>query len=187
MIVRPETPADRDAVREVQETAFGEVREAELVDAVRASDRYVPELSLVAEEDGEVVGHVMLSYVDLGDARVLCLAPVGVRPERQGRGIGGALVREALQLADERGEPLVVLIGNPAYYGRFGFRPAEELGLEHPTPVAPGVFQAIPLAAYDPRLRGRLVYPPAFDVVAEPETERPTWVERVLGRVSHDV
>jgi putative acetyltransferase len=185
MIIRPETPADCDAVFSVQEAAFGKAAEARLVDAIRASDRYVPELSLVAEEDGEVVGHVMLSYVDLDDTRVLTLSPIGVRPDRQGRGIGGALVREALRRADERGEPLVVLEGNPAYYGRFGFRPAGELGIELATPAPEGAFQAIPLRAYDPELSGRLVYPPAFDVAAEPE--RPTWVERVLGRVSHDV
>lgn len=185
MIIRPETPADREAVFAVHKAAFGKAVEAELADAIRASDRYVPELSLVAEEDGEVVGHTMLSYVDLDDARVLTLSPIGVRPDRQGRGIGGALVSEALRLADERGEPLVVLEGNPAYYGRFGFRPAGDLGIELATPAPEGAFQAIPLSAYDPELRGRLVYPPAFDVVAEPE--RPTWVERVLGRVSHDV
>jgi putative acetyltransferase len=185
VIIRPETPADHEAIFAVQEAAFGKAAEARLVDAIRASDRYMPELSLVAEEDGEVVGHTMLSYVDVDHARVLTLSPIGVRPDRQGRGIGGALVREALRLADGRGEPLVVLEGDPAYYGRFGFRPAGELGIELATPAPEGAFQAIPLTAYDPELRGRLVYPHAFDVAEEPV--RPTWVERLVGRVSHDV
>jgi putative acetyltransferase len=143
--------------------AFGREQEATLVDAIRASDRYVGELSLVAVDGGEVVGHVMLSYVDLDGRDVLQLSPLSVAPDRQGEGIGSALSREALRLADERGEPLVVVLGHPTYYPRFGFRPAASLGIEPPDPSMPAeAFMVAPLGAYDPALRGKVTFPPAF-------------------------
>jgi putative acetyltransferase len=161
--LRAETPADYEAIAAVTTAAFGKRQEARLVEAVRASDRFVPELSLVAEAGAEIVGHVLLSYVDLGDRRVLELGPMSVSPANQRRGVGGKLVREALRRADERGEPLVLVLGHPSYYPRFGFRPASALGIEPPDPSLPDeAFMALPLKAYDPALRGRVVLPPAF-------------------------
>jgi putative acetyltransferase len=125
----------------------------------------VPELSLVAVEGGTVVGHAILSYVGLQHRpdRLLELGPIAVAPEHQRRGVGAALVREALARADRRQEPLVLVLGHPAYYPRFGFRPAAELGLHPPDEKIPrDAFMAIPLAAHDPRLEGRVVFPPAF-------------------------
>jgi putative acetyltransferase len=162
-LYRAETPADRNDIAAVTTAAFGRVREARIVDAIRASDRFVPELSLVAEADGQVIGHVMLSYVDLGSTRVLELGPMSVHPRNQRNGVGGRLIREALRRADERGEPLVLVLGHPSYYPRFGFRPASEFGIEAPDPSLPDeVFMALPLKAFDPGLRGRVVLPPAF-------------------------
>ena len=111
----PRRPTIATAIRDVTTAAFGREQEARIVDAIRASENFVPELSLVAELDGQVVGHVMLSYVGLdGDARrVLELGPLSVAPEHQSTGVGGALTREALRLADDRGEPLVLLLGHP--------------------------------------------------------------------------
>jgi putative acetyltransferase len=163
--IRAERPSDRDAIRTVTEAAFGREQEARIVDAIRASENFVPELSLVAERDGRVVGHVLLSYVGIdGDARqVLELGPLSVAPEHQGHGIGAALTREALRLADDRGEPLVLVLGHPGYYPRFGFRRAHELGITPPGEGIPAeAFMAIPLRSYDPTLRGRAVFPPAF-------------------------
>ena len=139
MRIRAESPGDRDAVAAVTRAAFGRDDEARIVDAVRASDGFVPELSLVAEEGAELVGHVLLSYVLLEGpgVRVLELGPVSVRPERQRAGIGSALIGEALRVADERGEPLVLVLGHPGYYPRFGFRPAAELGIAPPDPDLP--------------------------------------------------
>jgi putative acetyltransferase len=167
--VRPEADADRDAIAAVNTAAFGQPDEARLVEAIRTSDRFVPELSLVAVADGRVVGHILVSYVDLigDDVRgVLQLAPMAVAPERQSQGIGGALVRAALAAADRLGELLVVVVGHPMYYPRFGFEPAERFGIEPPEPLPAGVFMVAPLAAYDPAVRGRVRYPPAFDSVA---------------------
>jgi putative acetyltransferase len=164
LTIRPETGRDEAAIAEVTAAAFGKQREARIVDAIRRSDRFVPELSLVAELEGVVVGHLMLSYVDLDDdsRRVLELGPMSVAPERQRSGIGSALVEEALRRADDRGEPLVLVLGHPTYYPRFGFRPASTLGIVPPPGVRDEAFMAVPLRAYDPSLRGQVVLPPAF-------------------------
>jgi len=138
-----------------------------MIDAIRASDGFVRDLSLVADEDGEIIGDVLLSRVGLEGAEwlLLELGPISVAPARQRQGIGSALVREALRRADERDEPLVLVLGHPSYYPRFGFRPASELGLFPPNPAIPAdAFMAVPLRAYDPALRGRVVFPPAYAI-----------------------
>jgi putative acetyltransferase len=166
--LRAEEPADRDAIAAVTAAAFGKQREARMVDAIRSSDAFVPELSLVAELAGEIVGHLMLSYVGLeGSARrVLELCPMSIEPERQRRGIGSAFVHKALRRAENRSEPLVLVLGHPTYYPRFGFRPASELGITPPEPSIPDeAFMAIALRACEPALRGRVVFPPAFSAV----------------------
>ncbi len=163
--IRAETAADRAAIARVTSAAFERELEARMVDAIRASEGFVAELSLVAELETEIVGHAMLSYVGLAglSRRLLELGPLSVAPDHQRQGIGEALTREGLRLADERGEPLVLVLGHPTYYPRFGFRPAAELGLAPPEPDAQAeAFMAIPLRAYDPAIRGRVVFPPAF-------------------------
>ena len=163
MRIRREAPADREAIAAVTRAAFGREDEARIVEAIRESDRFVAELALVAADGEEVVGHLMLSYVDLDEHRVLELAPLSVAPERQRKGIGSALVRKALRLAQDRGEPLVLVLGHPSYYPRFGFRPASSLQIEAPDPsIADEAFMVLPLEAYDPTLCGRVTFPPAF-------------------------
>ena len=104
-----------------------------MVDAIRASEGFVPALSLVADECGKILGHVILSYVALDTGRrLLELGPLSVCPERQGQGIGGDLVRTALGIADELNEPLVLVLGFPAYYRRFGFQRASAFGIAPP-------------------------------------------------------
>jgi putative acetyltransferase len=163
--LRAEKPVDRDAIAAVTAAAFGKQREARMVDAIRATDGFVPELSLVAELAGAIVGHLMLSYVELegSSRRVLELAPMSVHPERQRRGVGSALIRESLRRAERRSEPLVLVLGHRSYYPRFGFRPASELGIRPPdASIADEAFMAIALRAYDRALRGRVVFPPSF-------------------------
>jgi putative acetyltransferase len=121
-------------------------------------------MSLVAASEGQSLGHVISSYVDLlvpDTRRVLQVGPLAVVPAHQRQGIGTALMRETIRLADERGEPLLLIEGNPAYYGRFGFTRADEHGIEMPPEAhGPQYFMLRPLRAYDPTLRGRAVYPP---------------------------
>jgi putative acetyltransferase len=169
VLIRTERPEDYDAIDEIVAAAFKQKDEAELVRRLRASDAYVPELAFVAEEAGEVVGHIMLTYADLDRSRVLSLAPLAVKPGRQRAGIGIALTRAALEAADERGEPLVIVLGHAEYYPKFGFEPARRHGIEPPDPQIPDeVFMVARLRAYDPGLRGRITYPRAFDETGTP-------------------
>jgi len=174
LVVRPETTADHEAIADVVSAAFGSPAEARLVAAIRASENFIPALSLVGEVGGEVVGHVMISRVGLesagarGESRsVVSLSPLAVRPNVHGQGVGSALVLEAVKRAGDLGEPLVVLEGSPAYYSRFGFEYAVPYGITIDLPAwAPAeAAQLIRLPAYDPAIIGRIVYPPAFDDV----------------------
>ncbi len=141
MIVRRERPADEAAARRVQVEAFssadgGEPVEADLLDELRVDPGWIPELSLVAVTDGQVVGHVVCTRGRLGDHGVpaVGLGPIGVLPAAQGDGIGSALVHAVVAVAEARGEAVVALLGDPGYYGRFGFVPAAEHGVEAPDP-----------------------------------------------------
>jgi putative acetyltransferase len=128
--IRPERPEDATRVRHVNELAFGQPAEADLVDRLRQA--CTDALSLVAEDDA-VVGHILFTPVVVESAgrRVLGmgLAPMAVLPERQRQGIGTQLVRRGLDILRERGCPFVVLVGHPEYYPRFGFEPASRHGL----------------------------------------------------------
>lgn len=162
MHVRAERAEDHEAIAAVVEAAFGSTDEPRLVEGFRASAGYLPELALVAEEGGEVVGHVLFTLTELiNGTSILMLSPLAVRPDRQRRGIGSALVRKGLRVSAERTEPLVIVEGNPSYYSRFGFVAASELGLERPYETIPeAAFQALRLPAYVERARGPVVYPP---------------------------
>src|SRR5919198_1669230 len=114
---RAEPPDDYDDIRRINDEAFRDPSDAQLIDMIRASDRFVPELSLVAVSGGQILGHVISSYVDLvpGTRRVLQVGPLAVLPSHQRHGIGAALMEETLRTADERGEPLLLIEGNPKY------------------------------------------------------------------------
>jgi putative acetyltransferase len=168
--IRSEEPGDEAAIRAVHDEAFGGPAEGLIVDAVRAGDRYVPTLSLVAEDPfGRLLGHVLYSVAELTSSvgtvhRVLALGPVAVVPDRQRSGIGGALVHAGLGRALEGGWPLVVVLGHETYYPRFGFRAARTLGLEPPEPWPDAVWMALRLPGWLPEMAGRISYPPAFGV-----------------------
>ncbi|MFF0153359.1 GNAT family N-acetyltransferase [Micromonospora sp. NPDC005203] len=139
--------------------------EATLVDALRADEGWLPAYSLVAtDSDGRVVGHVVATRGRVAAEPVaLGLGPLGVLPEWQRRGVGSALMHAVLGAADARDEPLVVLLGHPDYYPRFGFRPAVEVGVIPPQPWGPRYFMARPMNAWRESIRGEFRYASPFD------------------------
>ncbi|MBK1987829.1 N-acetyltransferase [Sphaerospermopsis aphanizomenoides BCCUSP55] len=168
MNIRPEHIIDYPTIAEVNTLAFGGEKEAKLVEIIRSSNGYIPELSLVAEIENTVVGYIMFSYIELvGKEKlsVLSLAPMAVHPELQNQGIGKALLKTGLELADKRGEALIVVLGYPKLYHPFGFQPSINYQIESPFPVPEDVFMVKTLSGYEEKYRGKVVYPPAFDGV----------------------
>ncbi|MBD2450356.1 N-acetyltransferase [Nostoc sp. FACHB-152] len=167
-IIRTETPQDYAAIAEVNTLAFGQENEAKLIEAIRHSDRYIPELALVAEIDNLIVGQILFSYIDLVDKetiKVLGLAPMAVRPQFQNQGIGSALVKAGLEIAAAKQEALVIVLGHPHFYSRFGFQPSVVYEIESPFPVPEDVFMAKPLTSFQEKSKGKVVYPSAFNEV----------------------
>lgn len=165
--VRLEHPGDADAIRAVHLAAFPTAAEADLVDALRAGPAMVAGLSYVALAGSRsvdpVVGHVLLTRLRVGDADALALAPLAVMPAYQHRGLGTALMRASLAAADAAGEPLVVVVGDPAYYSRFGFVPAADLGVHTPYGDGPHVMaRAHPWMPDDQVPDGEAVYSRPF-------------------------
>ena len=162
LAVRSERPSDRDAVRRVNEVAFERPDEADLVDRLRQSGASY--LGLVAEHGAEVVGHILFTPVAVdAEIDVRGLAPMAVRPEHQRSGVGAALVRAGLEACRAAGAEAIVVLGHPAYYSRFGFRPASVFGLAYEVDVPDEAFMALELAngALD-TASGRVRYSSAF-------------------------
>ena len=174
MDLREELPGDREPVRNIHLRAFGDhgpaghgLVVASLVDALRETITPMNGLSLVAEHDGQIVGHVMFTRSLLDAPRrlveVQVLSPLGVMPEHQRRGIGSSLVRHGLKALAEQATPLVFLEGDPRYYSRFGFEPGGGQGFRKPSLRIPdAAFQVIRLPEYEPWMTGTLVYAEPF-------------------------
>jgi putative acetyltransferase len=161
LIIRPERATDAPAIRALHSAAFGGATEADLVDALRNDGLVV--LSLVAEEDGRIVGHVLYSRlaIEMGAALIpaLALAPLAVAPARQRNDIGTRLVQEAHRLLAAQAEEMVFVVGDPGYYDRFGFSVAAAVPFETPYDGAYVMALALnPSAAKG----GAVVYPPPF-------------------------
>lgn len=139
MNIRYEQPGDREIIREVNLQAFETETEANLVDALRNTG--VELISLVAEENGEVIGHILFSPVTLSeDLRIMGLAPMAVLPNWQSRGVGSKLVNAGLQACKKAGYDAVVVLGHADYYPRFGFTPAVNFGIRSEFDVPAEVF-----------------------------------------------
>ncbi|CAH1203636.1 N-acetyltransferase Eis [Paenibacillus plantiphilus] len=135
IIIRTETTNDYAEVYNVNFVAFGNREdEAKLVERIRATEQFIPRLSIVAEERGEIVGHLLLSKAEIIEGEksheVIVLAPIAVRPDCQQQGVGKQLIHEGINRCKQLGYSIVLLIGHPAYYTKFGFKPARQYGLE---------------------------------------------------------
>lgn len=169
MNIRQETAEDREAVYEVVRNAFlsaehADGNEQDLVEALRTSSAFVPELSLVAEEDGAIVGHVLFTRIRIGETTQLALAPLSVAPDRQRRGIGSALVREGHRIARGLGFDYSVVLGSDRYYPRFSYAPARRLGIMPPFEVPDEMFMACALRDDAPKVTGTVAYAPEFGI-----------------------
>jgi putative acetyltransferase len=171
MEVRRETEDDFDAVRRVHTEAFDRHEragarppEVALVDELRVSPEFIPELSLVADNGQLVVGHVMATRATVGpeESPALGLGPLGILPSHQRHGVGIALMEAIIAEAESMGEPMIVLLGLPAYYNRFGFELTCHFGIEPPQPVWAPNFLVRPGRTYDPAVRGLFTYAEPF-------------------------
>ena len=163
--VRGENPEEHGASRLINEAAFGRPDEADLVDRLR--NEGVVLASLVAELGTRVVGHILFSRmsIDTASGRVpaVALAPMAVLPEQQHRGIGGKLIEQGLDLLRGQGEQVVIVLGHPDYYPRFGFSTDKALSLV--SPFSPEAFMALELRPGAlAGVRGKVRYPDAFGV-----------------------
>ncbi|MFN2419726.1 MAG: GNAT family N-acetyltransferase [Candidatus Limnocylindria bacterium] len=165
---RPERPGEEAQVRAVVAEAFeNEPVVATLVDRLRESPDWLDDLSLVAQFDGQLIGHILFTRGLLDAPRrlveVLVLSPVSVVPAMQGTGIGSQLVRYGLAQLADRPEPLVFLEGSPAYYGRFGFTAGAAHGFRRPSLRIPdAAFQVLRRSTYEGWMTGTLVYSRIF-------------------------
>jgi len=167
MLVRDEKEQDQKAVHALNVAAFETAAEANLVDMLRAQAH--PVISLVAEKNNTVVGHILFSPVSLSghpDLKIMGLAPMCVAPQHQRQGIGTALVRAGLARCRKSGFGAVVVLGHPEYYPRFGFLPAKRLGIDCEYDVPEDVFMLIELQpAYLRGVSGIIKYHAAFSNV----------------------
>jgi putative acetyltransferase len=169
MIIRREHPADHEAVRTIHVEAFRrddtEPMEARLLDALRRCDAWIDRLSLVAELDGEIVGHDVCTRGFIDGRPALGLGPIAVSKSRQRDGVGSALMHAMIGAADATDEPLIALLGSPDYYGRFGFVASTKVGIHAPDPTWGPYFQVRTLAAHRPNITGTFHYAEPFDTV----------------------
>ena len=180
MILRREQPTDISVVHQIHVAAFQrqadeEPMEARLLEALRMCDSWQDRFSLVVESGDaavdpagsgrEVIAHAVCTRGHVDDVPVLALGPIAVRPDRQRSGAGSALVHGLIGAADATGEPMIVLLGSPVYYGRFGFVRSSDVGIEPPQPEWHEHFQVRPLSSYRQTIRGGFVYASPFRTV----------------------
>lgn len=173
IIIRKENSFDHNWVIELTEKAFetleiSDHKEGQLVDKLRKAPTFIDELSLVAELNGQVVGHILFTSIVIDNGtqqfQSLILAPVSVLPEYQKMGVGGQLIRAGHQKAKEIGFQSAILIGHPEYYPRFGYRPASTWGIKTQIPLpSDDIFMAVELTEGAlSKVSGMVIFPPEF-------------------------
>lgn len=165
--IRQERTEDYDAVYELVKAAFATAEhsdgnEQDLIVELRRSENFIPELSLVAEKDGKVVGHVMFTKIMVGDSEEIALAPLAVHPDHQGNGIGGTLVEEGHKIAKEMGYHCSIVLGSDKYYPQFGYEKTAQYGIRAPFEVDEHNYMVKWLGEPDDKIKGVVEYAKAF-------------------------
>ena len=141
VIIRPETPKDYSQIARVNDLAFNQPNEGKMIKVLRKNKKFIPQLSLVAEIDSKVVGHILFFPLNIisgeNSYEVLSLAPMAVLPEHQQKGIGKKLVIEGLKKSKEMGYKAVIVLGHPTYYPKFGFERASKWNIKPPIDDVP--------------------------------------------------
>lgn len=169
VIIRREKAADQSVIYSLVKSAFASAEHADgtehdLVNALRRGEAYVPQLSLVAEMDGRIVGHIMFTKAKIGDTTVLALAPLSVLPEYQRRGVGSALIQEGHRIAGELGYGYSIVLGSETYYPRLGYLPADALGIKAPFDVPGENFMVCKLTDSASAVQGTVRYAKEFGI-----------------------
>lgn len=167
MTIRQEIPADYPEVYRLIQKAFASAEHADgneqdLVEALRKGDAFLPELSLVAEVDGRLAGHILFTKIKINGQTELALAPLAVLPEYQRQGVGKALIAEGHRIAREMGYHYSVVLGSAEYYPKFGYRPAVEFGIRCPFDVPDENYMVIDLQGNSAPVSGIVEYAKEF-------------------------
>lgn len=168
MRIRQAQKSDREQILAVHQRAFKQPNEAILVDKLIKTGLDIPKLSLVAEVEETIVGHIMMSVVCLDDdpkKPVIALAPLAVLPSHQSKGIGGELCKRSLELAKDTEYGAVICLGSAQYYPRFGFETASKCGILSPFDVPDELFMVYRLPKFNENLTGKVCYSRPFDEV----------------------
>jgi putative acetyltransferase len=164
MIIRAERPGDRPEILALVEAAFPQPAEARLIRELFASREYLPQLSLLAESDRqEILGYVITTRAWIGSGTSLGLGPIAVQPGYQKQGIGSALMEATIAAATTMGESTIVLLGSTEYFPRFGFVPADSLGIASPDPSWGSHFMALTLESFVAGQHGHFKYADPFN------------------------
>lgn len=169
MIIRRENEKDYEEIYALVKQAFESAEQADgneqdLVNNLRSGNAYIPELSLVAEIDEKIVGHIMFSKAFVGNCEVLALAPLSVLPAYQRQGIGTALIKEGHRIAGKLGYSYSVVLGSENYYPKAGYLPADEYGIKAPFDVPRNNFMAYKLRDIVPEISGTMKYAKEFGI-----------------------
>lgn len=169
MLIRQESFYDYKEVYELITEAFvtaehADGKEQDLVVALRKGNAFIPELSLVAEVDKKLAGHILFTKAKVNDDIVLVLAPLSIKPQYQKQGIGTALITEGHKIAKELGYQYSLVLGSATYYPRVGYIPAKQIGIEVPEGIPAENFMAIKLQENAKMIRGAVTYAKEFGI-----------------------
>ena len=169
MLMRHETSNDYEEIYELIAEAFATAEHADgneqdLVVALRKGTAYIPELSLVAEMDGELAGHILFTKAKVGNNEVIVLAPLSIKPKYQKQGVGTGLITEGHRIARELGYQYSLVLGSELYYPKFGYIPAEQLGIEVPEGIPSMNFMALKLQENAELISGAVAYAKEFGI-----------------------